>query len=203
MLGGHGTSVTHLSPITTQKHFHLHTSCNDSNQRALPLSPDRAWDLSSPRLQAAPSIAGGPRERIYLLWTRWSLRPGLPFCCAGCSLHWGTWPQGWVGAEIQPTFYSLSSGPIWGCAYLPKKPYRSAAWVLLRPSKLRLLVGHGWLCKVALLRTEFWSWSPLCVLGPGGSSPGSWSKTVTLSSTLSGPSDVEDGGGRGGDSQHF
>lgn len=86
------------------------------------------------------------------------------FSCAGCSLHKGAWPQGRVGAEIQPMFYCLSSGP-------DKKPCRSAALVLLRPAKLRLLVGHGWLCQVVLLRAELWSWSPLCALGPGGGSP--------------------------------
>lgn len=39
--------------------------------------------------------------------------------------------------------------------------------VLLRPYELLLLlVGHGWPCRVALLRAELWSRSPLYTLGP-------------------------------------
>lgn len=76
------------------------------------------------------------------------------FSCAGCSLHKDAWPKGRVGAEIQPMFYSLSSDPDMGLCLTSQKPYRSAALVLLRPSKLRLLVGHGWLCQVVLLRAD-------------------------------------------------
>lgn len=107
-----------------------------------------------------------------------------------------------MGAEIQPVLFSKLRPRHGAVCTSPKSPTGQLHWSC-SDSKLRLLVGHGWLCQVVLLRAELWSWSPLCALGPGGCSPVSLSKTVTLSSRLPGPSDSEEGGGRGGNSQQF